>query len=69
MANRYKNLQEELKQMVVAAVAEGVITPNGIVAYLVDNGWKYELPTRPTIIKFLALCGIGFISGYWTRVK
>lgn len=56
-----------LRQEIAAAVAEGVFSPNGIKKYLIENGWKYDLPSRPTVEKILRDNGVSFIEGYWTK--
>lgn len=56
-----------LRQAVAAAVNEGVFSPNGVKKYLIENGWKFNIPSRQTIEKLLRDNGVTFIEGYWTK--
>jgi len=69
MAYKTKQIQSELKSMTRAAVENGVKSPDDLRDYLIDNGWKYEIPTRPTLISALNSVGVEFIHGYWEQVR
>jgi hypothetical protein len=69
MAYKNKIIQEKLRIMTNEAVSNGVRKPDELAAYLLDNGWAYELPTRPTLIAALNFSGVEFVHGYWEKVK
>jgi len=69
MSNRNKEEQVLLRELVEMAILKGILTPNDIFDFVIDNGWKYSDPTKMTIIKIMRSFGVEYVSGYWTKVK
>ena len=69
MPNRDMKQSMNMREMTAEAVRSGVRTPKALEDFFVDNGWEYELPTRPTLEKLLRECGIKYVAGYWMLVK
>ena len=67
MANRTKNIQEEIRRLIKVAVDQDIITPNEVEEYIEDNG--QERPHRMTTIKILKENGVEFVAGYYMNTK
>jgi nitrogen fixation protein len=68
MAQKPKDVQQKLRELVSSAVNQNVVTPQSVKDYLIDNGWEYDLPTLPTIEKLLKANKVEYVKGYWVRV-
>ncbi len=69
MANRKKQEQQELRELIKMAVEDEVYKPDDVLGYIIDNGWKYADPTKMTIIKLLNENGVEYVGGYWGKLK
>ena len=69
MANRHRQEQNELRAKVKEAIADDILAPSDIIEFILDNGWRYEMPTRPTIIAILKENGVEYKHGGWERVR
>lgn len=69
MANKTLDILNDSRQMAFEAVRHGVRTPKELAAYFEDNGWKFDVPTAPTLKKLLEENKVEYIKGYWTLVK
>jgi len=69
MANRKKQEQQELRELIKMAVEDEVYKPDDVLEYIIDNGWKYADPTKMTIIKLLNENGVEYVGGYWGKLK
>ncbi|TXH59223.1 MAG: hypothetical protein E6Q97_00280 [Desulfurellales bacterium] len=68
MANRKKQEQQELRELIKMAVEDEVYKPDDVLEYIIDNGWKYADPTKMTIIKLLNENGVEYVGGYWGKL-
>lgn len=59
--------QAELRAKVREAIEADILPPSEVIEYILDNGWRYEMPTRPTIIAILKENGIEYRHGAWER--
>lgn len=69
MANKKLSILNESRQMAYEAVQHGVRTPKDLAAYFEDNGWAYDVPSRPTLEKLLKEYGVEYIAGRWELVE
>jgi hypothetical protein len=69
MAQKEKVIQDRLREMIDAAISAGLITPQSIEAYMIDNGWEYDLPHRATLEKIMKQKHIEYVRGYWVRTR
>ena len=69
MPNRDIKQSMNMREMTAAAVRHGVRTPKALEDFFIDNGWEYDLPTRPTLEKVLKEHKVEYVKGYWMLVK
>lgn len=69
MPNRKLNQSNDMRRLAAEAVARGVRTPVELSNYFTNNGWEYDMPTRPTLEKLLNENGVKYISGYWMIIS
>jgi len=69
MAQKTQAVQERLREIISQAIASGAITPQAIEAFMLDNGYEYDMPTRSTLEKIMKHNHIEYVRGYWVRTK
>ncbi len=69
MAQREQVIQQRLREIISNAIASGAITPQAIEAFMIDNGYEYDMPTRSTLEKIMKQNHIEYVRGYWVRTK
>ena len=69
MTRTSRQEQSELRAKVKEAIDFDILAPSDIIEYILDNGWRYEMPTRPTIIAILKENGVEYKHGGWERVR
>lgn len=69
MANKKLEILNKSRRFAFEAVRQGVRTPKELAAYFADNGWEYDIPTRPTLEKLLKEQGVEYIVGRWELVE
>ena len=67
MTRTPKAEQYELRRIVKEAISNGIIIPNDIRSYIMDNGWEYNPPAQPTIIDILGDNNIFYVHGKWAE--
>lgn len=67
MTRTSRKEQAELRAKVHEAIAAGNLSPNDVMDYIANNGWKYNPPSKPTIIAILKENGIEYRHGAWER--
>lgn len=69
MANKTKQIQEQLRRLVSEAVENKIYNPKRVLEYIIDNGWGEADPHRATIEKLLKQNGVDYVYGFWDKVK
>ena len=69
MARTEQIVQDRLREIITQAIASGAITPQAIEAFMIDNGYEYDMPTRSTLEKIMKHNHIEYVRGYWVRTK
>ena len=69
MAQKEKVIQERLREIIGDAIQSGAVTPQAIKAFMIDNGYEYNMPTQSTLEKIMKQNHIEYVRGYWVRTK
>jgi hypothetical protein len=64
-----KAIHHELERKVFEAVQKNIIEPNEVIAYIMNNGWEYDKPSKVTIISLLNKNHVNYVWGRWEKAE